>query len=62
MVTVTLSVSVGHGFTVTAGAVADGAADYNDLNTANFAICYTASANSLTQDVIMIPEPITAAS
>lgn len=62
MVTVSLSVAVGHQLTVAAGAVADGGADYNDLHTSGFAICYTGSTNLATQDVIMIPEPITATS
>lgn len=62
MITVSLSVSVGHQLTVAAGAVADGGADYNDLHTSGFAICYTASTNAATQDVILIPEPISSTS
>lgn len=62
MVTVSLSVSVGHSFTAAAGAVADGGADFNDLNSSAFGVCYTASSNAIAQDVIMVPEAITSTS
>lgn len=62
MVTVSLSVSVGHSFTIVAGAVADGGADFDDLHDTAFGLCYTASTQVVAQDVIMVPEPITASS
>jgi len=60
MVTGSLSVAVGHGFGIRGGAITDEGADFDDLHDAVFAICYTASTSSTSQDVIMIPEVITA--
>ena len=57
-----LSLALGHTAIITAGAVADGGADWTSLDTTAFALCYTASVESLTHDVIMIPEKITATS
>lgn len=62
MITTSLSVSVGHSLDVKVGAVADGGADFDDLNSTAFGVCYTASTNLATQDVIMVPEVITASS
>ncbi len=62
MITTSLSVSVGHSFTVAVGAVADGGADFDDLADTAFGLCYTVSVESTTQDVIMIPHVITASS
>lgn len=56
MVTPSLSVSVGHALYISAaGAVADKGADYTGV-AGEFAICYTASTTSTTQDVILVPK------
>jgi len=62
MITVSLSVSVGHSFGITAGAVVDNTVDYDDAMDNSFGVCYTASSESTTQDVVMVPELMTAAS
>lgn len=62
MITTSLSVSVGHALTVAVGAVADGGSDFNDLEDTAFAVCYTASTNSATQDVVLVGHVITASS
>lgn len=60
VVTASLSVSVGHALKVSGGAVADEGSDFDDLHDNMFGVCYTASSSSATQDIIMIPEVITA--
>lgn len=60
MVTPSLSCTVGHGLGIRGGAITDEGADFDDLHDAVFALVYTASTTSTTQDVIMIPEVITA--
>ena len=62
MITTSLSVSVGHGFGIGVGAVTDVGSDFNDLEDVSFGLCYTASVESLTQDVILIGHVITASS
>ena len=60
LVTGSLSCTVGHGLGIRGGAITDEGADFDDLHDAVFALVYTASSSSTTQDVIMIPEVITA--
>lgn len=60
MVTPSLSISVGHGIGVRGGAITDEGADFDDLHSAVFAICTTASTSATTQAVMLIDEPITA--
>jgi hypothetical protein len=60
MITATLSMAVGEAVKVAGGACADEAADFDDLHDNMFAVAYTATTNALAQDVILIPEVITA--
>lgn len=60
MITPSLSISVGHGLGIRGGAITDEGADFDDLHSAVFAICTTASTSSATQAVLLIDEPITA--
>lgn len=57
VVTPSLSVSVGHAFTINNGAVADAGADYSGA-AGQFAVCQTASTSSTTQDMLLVPERI----
>lgn len=57
MVTPSLSVSVGHGLKIYDGAVADSGADYSGA-AGEFAVCYTESSTSTTQNAILVPERI----
>ena len=60
MVSASLSMALGHAVKVAGGAVADEGNDFDDLHDNMFGLAYTASTTSTTQDVILIPEVITA--
>lgn len=60
MVTGSLSMAVGHGLGIRGGSITDEGADFDDLSDAVFALAYSASTSSTSQDVIMVPEVITA--
>jgi len=59
MVTPTLTVSAGHSLRITAGAIADGGADFGDLVT-DFATCVTATSGLTTCSVQLAGKYITA--
>lgn len=59
VITPSLSVSVGHAFSIVSGAIADVGADYSGL-VSQFAVCRTASTASTTQDMMLYPERIEA--
>ena len=59
LISVSLSVAVGHGIRVASGALADAGSDYSGI-TGDFAVCTTASTGSTTQACILVPEVITA--
>lgn len=58
-ITPSLSVSVGHAFIMVGGAIADVGADYTGV-VGQFAICTEASTSSTTQNMLLVPERITA--
>lgn len=55
VITTSLSVSVGHAFIMTSGAIADGGSDYTGLD-GEFAVCAEASTTSTTQKMMLVPE------
>lgn len=57
VVTPSLSVAVGHAFSILNGDITDVGADYTGLD-GQFAVCSTASTTSTTQDMVLIPERI----
>jgi len=61
VITPSLSVSVGHSFTMVAGAVADGGADFTGAAN-EFAACATASSSATTQDMMLCGHIILTAS
>lgn len=59
VITPSLSVAVGHAFGIVGGAIVDVGADYTGL-VSQFAACRTDSTTSTTQDMMLVPEKITA--
>ena len=59
MITASLSMSVGHAFTIHDGAVADAGADYSGASN-EFGCAVTATTTSTTQDAMLIPRIILA--
>ena len=57
VITPSLSVSVGHAFGMTTGAIVDAGADY-DGNASEFAVCCTVSTTSTTQDMMLVDRMI----
>lgn len=58
VITASLSVSVGHAFAISDGAVTDCGEDFS-MRADQFGICYTASTSSTTQDIVLIPRMLT---
>lgn len=57
VITPSLSMSVGYGFTINAGAVADIGADYSGAP-GEFAIAATETTTATTQDMVLVPQRI----